>query len=242
MIDGIDMLDTADTVTVVALFVIFSLWLSIEAMKMIRKKYKELDKQPASNFEILQDWLRVDLELALKVYTKYSKTRKHCIATYLTEQETLDDIEFITNIQGAKYVASSRSLIKSDIKKENDLVKSLLYLIDNSGVSYIIVTDSDVNYISEEQGVEQYKIFYLVENIFVVEKNRLSRISKSNTENILFINKDINNVNYHSYKDVIISNLTISGKEGYFTITDMDKPSDFITHKFKIELKDIYSI
>ena len=244
MIDGIDMLDTADTITVVALFVIFSLWLSIEAMKMIREKYIEIYNERSKDDNAIlgnhDDWLSTELRLALKLHTNNSTVMKHCVATYLTVQDTIDDIEFVANIQGGEFVTSSRSMVKINTKKGNNTIKSLLYIIDKSGVSYITVASFDFGFLGEENHVEQYEISCLLEDIFVVEKDRLSKLYRANPENLLFINQNKENRDYHS--DTIISTLNVSDKYAHFTITDMDKPSEFITHKFKIELKDIYSI
>ena len=239
MIDGIDMLDTADTITVVALFAIFSLWLSVQAIKLIRKRYKR-NENTNSSIIAPDDWLGIELRLALKLYTNNSNVMKHCVATYLTVQDTIDDIEFVANIQGGEFVTSSRSMVKINTKKGNNTIKSLLYIVDKSGVSYITVASFDFNFLREENHVEQYEISCLLEDIFVVEKDRLSKLHRANPENLLFINQNKENRDYHS--DTIISTLNVSDKYAHFTITDMDKPSEFITHKFKIELKDIYSI
>lgn len=231
-----------------SLIIVFLFIASFYIATIFRKMQKESFKRAFDNnnkintkLEMLKDWLDVDLQLAFKIYTKDSKNKKHCLATYLTQQETLDNMEFITNIQGAKYITSSINIVRLETKKANDIAKSLIYLIDNSGVSYIIVSSTYVNFILEANNEEHYEIFYIVENIFVVEKDKLSKLNNADTKNLLFINKNIDNLNYYSYKDIVISNLTISGKNGYFTITDIDNPKDFIVHKFKIELKDIFN-
>ena len=172
MIDGIDMLDTADTITVVALFAIFSLWLSVQAIKLIRKRYKR-NENTNSSIIAPDDWLGIELRLALKLYTNNSNVMKHCVATYLTVQDTIDDIEFVANIQGGEFVTSSRSMVKINTKKGNNTIKSLLYIVDKSGVSYITVASFDFNFLSEENHVEQYEISCLLEDKLVVEKERL---------------------------------------------------------------------
>lgn len=205
---------------------------------MILRKYTTTAK--ITRLELLYGWMEVNLRTALAVYTNYSANPKRIKASYLINEETLDNLEFITNIRGARYISSSVAIT------ELDSTKSLLYLIDDNGISYVVLVSSIFTPLGNNDIEEIIKADYIVSDIYVVEKNKISKLKEANTDNVLIINKNIDKINYADYKSIIISisaeNIVVTDNcISYinFSIIDIDTGlDDYKQYDFKINIHD----
>lgn len=228
--------------------IVCSIWATIQLRKYQNKAFKKYFKDKSiTNVEMLYDWFTVNSRVALNIYTGYTDNVKHVKAIYLISEENMYDLEYLANIKGMRYVSSTANLVKAT--KDINIVKSLFYLVDYSGVSYVILTASNFNLLRKDKDEETFEIKYIVESIYVVENNKLSKIKQVDVCNLLIANKNIHSMNYDDYKDVVISNLRMEEKANintnskvlhgncmYFSITNMDNINDFKVYDFKINI------
>lgn len=220
------------------LYFIFVVACSLWAMIHFRKMRNKAFKKEVARLELLCGWMEVNLRTALAVHTNYSTNPKRIKASYLINEETLDNLEFITNIRGARYISSSVAIT------ELDSTKSLLYLIDDNGISYVVLASSIFTPLGNNDTEEIIKADYIVSDIYVVEKNKISKLKEANIDNVLIINKNIEEINYTDYKSIIISisteNAVVTNNNiNYmnFSIMDIDTGlTDYKQYDFKINL------
>ncbi len=185
-----------------SLIMVFLLFASFYIGRLLRKYQRNAFSKAFTNttrLELIYKCMEVDMSNALAVYTNYSTNLKRIKASYLIDEETLDDLEFITNIRGARYISSSVMLI------ELNTTKSLLYLIDDNNISYVVLVSTIFTQLGSNTTEEIIKVEYIVNDIYVVEKNKISKLKEANIDNVLIINKDIDKINYTDYKSTIIS-------------------------------------
>lgn len=212
-----------------------SLWTIIQFRKIRNKVFKKVTR-----LELLYGQMEANLRTALAVYTNYSTNPKRIKASYLINKETLDNLEFITNIRGARYVSSSVAAT------ELDSTKSLLYLIDDNGISYVVLASSIFTPLGNNDTEEIIQVDYIVSDVYVVEKNKISKLKEANIDNVLIINKNIDKINYADYKSIIISisaeNIVVTDNcISYmnFSIIDIDTGlDDYKQYSFKINIHD----
>ena len=217
--------------------VIFSIWAAIQFRKYQNKAFEKAFEK-VTRLELLHGWMEVNLRKALAVHTKYSTNQKRIKASYLINEETLDNLDFITNIRGARYISSSVAAV------ELDAVKSLLYLIDDNGISYVVLATSVFTPLGNNDTEEIIRVNYIVNDIYVVEKNKISKLKEANIDNVLIINKNIEEINYTDYKSIIISISTENTvvTDNYicymnFSIMDIDTGlTDYKQYDFKINI------
>ncbi len=224
-----------------SLIMVFLLFASFYIGTLLRKYQKaafEKTFEKVTRLELLHRWMEVNLRTALVVYTKYSTNPKRIKASYLIDEETFDNLDFITNVRGARYISSSVAAV------ELDAVKSLLYLIDDNGISYVVLATSVFTPLGNNDTEEIIKANYIVNDIYVVEKNKISKLKEANIDNVLIINKNIEEINYTDYKSIIISisteNTAVTNNHiNYmnFSIMDIDTGlTDYKQYDFKINL------
>lgn len=126
---------------------------------------------------------------------------------YASESDVKDDLDFVINIKNAKVVAYTTNELEftNEKRQKNKVIKTAFYLLDDANVSYIIIADTlIVKTNSGNIDEDRYEILNRIEDVFVVEKRKLSRISKVNFSNLLIINTGAIS---ESAQDMMISNL-----------------------------------
>jgi len=212
---------------------------------VIRYIFKH-EKHEFTKMEIFEQSLNTAVRQALKIFTNDDGKLKTVSVVYASELDVKYDLDFIINIKNAKVMALSTNELEfttQEKRQKKKVIKTVFYLLDDSNVSYIIIADTLIAKTNSDNADEdRYEILSRLEDVFVVEKQKLSKISKVDFSNLLIINtKQIN----ESAKNMLISNLkALECPEApvcdlmSFSLTDIDNDKDFNTHKFTTKIKE----
>lgn len=212
---------------------------------LVNRYFTTEEKEELTKMEIFEQSLNAAARLALTIFTNDDGRFKTVSVIYASESDVKDDLDFVINIKNAKVVAYTTNELEftNEKRQKNKVIKTAFYLLDDANVSYIIIADTlIVKTNSDNIDEDRYEILNRIEDVFVVERRKLSNISKVDFSNLLIINtKTIS----ESAQDMIISNLkSLECPEApicdlmSFSLTDIDSGREFNTYKFTTKIKD----
>ena len=212
---------------------------------LVNRYFITEEEEELTKMEIFEQSLNAAVRLALKIFTNDDGRFKTVSVIYASESDVKDDLDFVINIKNARVVAYTTNELEFTNKKrqKNKVIKTAFYLLDDANVSYVIIADTLIAKTNSSNTVEdRYEILNRIEDVFVVERQKLSKISKVDFSNLLIINtKTIS----ESAQDMIISNLkSLECPETpvcdlmSFSLTDIDSGREFNTYKFTTKIKD----
>lgn len=212
---------------------------------LVNRYFTTEEKEELTKMEIFEQSLNAAVGLALTIFTNDDGRFKTVSVIYASESDVKDDLDFIINIKNAKVVAYTTNELEftNEKRQKNKVIKTAFYLLDDANVSYIIIADTlIVKTNSDNIDEDRYEILNRIEDVFVVEKRKLSKISKVNFSNLLIINTGAIS---ESAQDMMISNLkALECPEApicdlmSFSLTDIDSGREFNTYKFTTKIKD----
>lgn len=212
---------------------------------LVNRYFITEEKEELTKMEIFEQSLNAAVRLALTIFTNDDGRFKTVSVIYASESDVKDDLDFVINIKNAKVVAYTTNELEftNEKRQKNKVIKTAFYLLDDANVSYIVIADTlIVKTNSDNIDEDRYEILNRIEDVFVVERQKLSKISKVDFSNLLIINtKTIS----ESAQDMIISNLkSLECPEApicdlmSFSLTDIDSGREFNTYKFTTKIKD----
>lgn len=212
---------------------------------LVNRYFITEEEEELTKMEIFEQSLNAAARLALTIFTNDDGRFKTVSVIYASESDVKDDLDFVINIKNAKVIAYTTNELEftNEKRQKNKVIKTAFYLLDDANVSYIIIADTlIVKTNSDNIDEDRYEILNRIEDVFVVERQKLSKISKVDFSNLLIINtKTIS----ESAQDMIISNLkSLECPEApicdlmSFSLTDIDSGREFNTYKFTTKIKD----
>lgn len=213
---------------------------------LVNRYFTTEEEEELTKMEIFEQSLNAAARLALTIFTNDDGRFKTVSVIYASESDVKDDLDFVINIKNARVVAYTTNELEfttQEKRQKKKVIKTAFYLLDDANVSYVIIADTLIAKTNSDNiDEDRYEILSRIEDVFVVERQKLSKISKVDFSNLLIINTGVIS---ESAQDMIISNLkALECPEApicdlmSFSLTDIDSGREFNTYKFTTKIKD----